>query len=211
MVCEKCGIEIDGLYGSGRFCGRKCANSRDTAGRYVNRVCINCGIEISVKINTPEMYVKCPNCKKKEKRKKSNDLNGRDINGRVIKLGIKKYCKNCEKELKSGLISFCCWQCGADYKVGEIYRKIMESNGLGFTARIIKKFLISSGGNICSICGLSEWMGKPIPIIIDHINGRASENNLDNLRLVCANCDAQLPTYKSKNKNSDRKRLGKYL
>lgn len=26
--CEKCGKEIDGLYGSGRFCNVKCANSR---------------------------------------------------------------------------------------------------------------------------------------------------------------------------------------
>lgn len=29
---------------------------------------------------------------------------------------------------------------------------------------------------------------------------------LDNLRLVCGNCDMQLPTYKSKNKNSDRRK-----
>ena len=26
--CEKCGTENDGSYGSGRFCGRACANSR---------------------------------------------------------------------------------------------------------------------------------------------------------------------------------------
>lgn len=28
MNCEKCKIKIDGTYGSGRFCGRACANSR---------------------------------------------------------------------------------------------------------------------------------------------------------------------------------------
>jgi hypothetical protein len=28
MKCEKCGIDIDGKYGSGRFCSKSCANSR---------------------------------------------------------------------------------------------------------------------------------------------------------------------------------------
>src|SRR6185369_12463669 len=28
MICEKCKTEHNGSYGSGRFCGRKCANSR---------------------------------------------------------------------------------------------------------------------------------------------------------------------------------------
>ena len=28
MICEKCGKEHDGTFGSGRFCSRSCANSR---------------------------------------------------------------------------------------------------------------------------------------------------------------------------------------
>lgn len=35
-----------------------------------------------------------------------------------------------------------------------------------------------------------------------HIDGDASNNFRDNLRLVCPNCDSQLDTYKSRNKNS---------
>ena len=49
-------------------------------------------------------------------------------------------------------------------------------------------------------------MNQHIPLVLDHINGRANDDRLENLRLVCCNCDAQLPTYKSKNKNSDRKK-----
>lgn len=53
----------------------------------------------------------------------------------------------------------------------------------------------------CAICDIGpEWCGKPMPLILDHINGINNDNRLENLRFVCSNCDSQLPTYKSKNK-----------
>lgn len=59
---------------------------------------------------------------------------------------------------------------------------------------------------VCSCCGIGpEWMGKPMPLILDHINGINNDNRLENLRFVCSNCDTQLDTYKSKNrKNVER-------
>ena len=69
-----------------------------------------------------------------------------------------------------------------------------------------KKYIIETRGHKCEICGLELWMNQHIPLVLDHINGRANDDRLENLRLVCCNCDAQLPTYKSKNKNSDRKK-----
>lgn len=42
--------------------------------------------------------------------------------------------------------------------------------------------------------------GKPLVFIVDHIDGKASNNRRDNLRCICPNCDSQLDTYK----NSDR-------
>lgn len=54
----------------------------------------------------------------------------------------------------------------------------------------------------CSICGIDAiWNNKPMPLILDHINGVNNDNRLENLRFVCSNCDTQLPTYKSKNRN----------
>ena len=53
----------------------------------------------------------------------------------------------------------------------------------------------------CRCCGIGpEWNGKPMPLILDHINGVNNDNRLENLRFVCSNCDTQLPTYKAKNK-----------
>lgn len=64
-----------------------------------------------------------------------------------------------------------------------------------------KRYLIHTQGNICSICKTETWNNKPVPLVCDHINGDSSDNKIENFRIICCNCDAQLPTYKSKNKN----------
>ncbi len=60
--------------------------------------------------------------------------------------------------------------------------------------------------NKCSICGQeSFWNGKPLTLILDHINGKNHDNRFDNLRWVCPNCNMQLPTT-NKRKNSFSKK-----
>jgi len=66
--------------------------------------------------------------------------------------------------------------------------------------RHIKHFLIDRDGHVCAICQSKEWMGQPIPLVCDHIDGDIQNNDITNFRNVCCNCDAQLPTFKSKNK-----------
>lgn len=74
------------------------------------------------------------------------------------------------------------------------------------TMDFFKPYLYEAQDYKCEICGLdNEWNSKPLNFILDHIDGDASNNRRENLRLVCHNCDSQLDTYKSKNKNSARK------
>lgn len=91
----------------------------------------------------------------------------------------------------------------------ELYNKI-EIMGYHNNTSVLKKYLIHKTGNLCSICGFTgDWNGMSITMILDHINGHSSDNRLENVRLVCPMCDTQLPTFKSKNKKSDRvKRKG---
>ena len=51
----------------------------------------------------------------------------------------------------------------------------------------------------CEICGTVHWMGKKVPLELDHIDGNHYNNNLMNLRIVCPNCHAQQETNSGKN------------
>jgi hypothetical protein len=48
----------------------------------------------------------------------------------------------------------------------------------------------------CELCGQDElWCGRPMALILDHINGVGNDNRLENLQIVCPNCAATLDTH----------------
>jgi hypothetical protein len=52
----------------------------------------------------------------------------------------------------------------------------------------------------CELCGQNEiWNGKKISLILDHINGVWDDNRIENIRIVCPNCNATLDTHCGKN------------
>jgi len=51
----------------------------------------------------------------------------------------------------------------------------------------------------CELCEREHWKGDPIPLELDHVNGRRDDNRLENLRIVCPNCHAQTSTYRGRN------------
>lgn len=132
-------------------------------------------------------------------------------------------CKKCGKLIQpiyskteynhSGL----CRKCYNDTKNEEKIRNWLSTGiiPIGVSSTIkepYRSYILKEQNNRCAICNiLNIWNGKPLTFILDHIDGNATNNNRDNLRLICSNCDSQLDTYKSKNKNSKRSFRKKYL
>ena len=59
-----------------------------------------------------------------------------------------------------------------------------------------KNALLSERGHKCECCKLSEWLGKIIPLELEHTDGNRKNNTRENLKLLCPNCHAQTPTWR---------------
>ncbi|MEU5805783.1 HNH endonuclease signature motif containing protein [Streptomyces sp. NPDC047718] len=48
----------------------------------------------------------------------------------------------------------------------------------------------------CAMCGTApEWLGQPMTLEVDHVNGDWSDDRAENLRLLCPNCHAVTDTW----------------
>ena len=128
------------------------------------------------------------------------------------------FCNNCGIKLSKKTISGLCHKCLVNKNRNDLINNWLKTGdtncGVTTTLRnAIRDYIFDSQDGKCAICGISnEWNGKTLNFILDHIDGNATNNFKDNLRLICPNCDSQLPTYKSRNKHSarDYRRLGYY-
>lgn len=113
---------------------------------------------------------------------------------------MKSNCKTCGKEFSyspsqsKGI--YCSNKC-------QMFLARKESVEAG-TAKCIKKvrqYLIERDIYECVMCGNGgEWMGKPLALQLDHINGNPKDHRLDNVRWLCPNCHCQTDTWGVKNK-----------
>ena len=85
----------------------------------------------------------------------------------------------------------------AKYSLEEI---LVENSSYANISRL-KQRLINEGKMEykCQKCGISEWLGNPLTLQLDHINGVNNDHRLTNLRFLCPNCHSQTDTYAGKN------------
>lgn len=159
--------------------------------------------------------MKCQNCSKETNNPKfcskscSVSSNNKISPKRKKQNILIKFCVVCNTQLNKQK-KFCSQKCQGQFIWICIKEKInktgiIHSKGKFHSSSTAKKYISELYGNKCSICQQENiWNNKPLIMILDHINGIPDDWNVSNLRLVCPNCDTQLDTYKSKNKNGGR-------
>jgi transposase-like protein len=67
----------------------------------------------------------------------------------------------------------------------------------------LKRRLLAEGIKrpACEMCGQGElWRGRRMALVLDHVNGTHDDHRLENLRILCPNCNATLDTHCGRHK-----------
>lgn len=67
-----------------------------------------------------------------------------------------------------------------------------------------KNYIRTQRGDKCQVCSTEYWNGVKLPLECDHVDGNASNNHIDNLRLICPNCHSLTSSFKGKNRGNGR-------
>lgn len=190
--CKQCGEEITSKTAK-EFC------------------CSSCAVKYNNEHRSKKVYEKVANKLRKPKKEKDRV----SCNGRIKKIEVKQ-CLNCGKEFiyKKEERIYCSNKCASEYIHKKAYKDFLEHPEKycrgNYTPKAFREEFMEEQNNQCAICGCEPvHNGKPLVFVLDHIDGRASNNHRENLRMICPNCDSQLETFKSKNKNSERRNYWK--
>lgn len=132
------------------------------------------------------------------------------------------WCKQagCRNAVKRNASFYCSVKCQREYehdqfinswKAGEIDGS--RSTGDGPSSHI-RRYLLEAGGFKCSLCGWGERNPQTglVPLHVDHIDGNASNNRPEDLRVLCPNHHALTATYGNANRGNGRpRRRARYL
>lgn len=105
------------------------------------------------------------------------------------------------------------------FKTQEQWRKKIPLSqicikGSTYARGSLKKRLLKIGiiRNICYKCNvLPVWKDKPLTLILDHINGVSSDNRIENLQMLCPNCNSQTVTFAGRNIKRKKREIYKCI
>lgn len=201
--CDRCNKQFSSqkaLYGHKAHCMKNketCPICGKEIGRYVYKK----------HVNSHKQDNHCLECGKRipHNKKFCNSSCSASYNNKRRRYRRVKKCIQCGRDfIPHGATSgmFCSNECSIKHRFIEKDREYL--NGKITHMQTLKRHYVYHNKYRCSICGISSWNNKELVLILDHIDGNSDNNNPENLRLVCPNCDSQLETYKGRNKGKGR-------
>lgn len=213
--------KVDIKRGGGKYCSRKCSQNA-------------CTLKSKQTYENNKLEFECATCKikfKKHKKLVGKSKSGLRFCSRKCKDSSQKigglvvpahygqtnpgtnHCINCNSLIKSK--KWCSTACQQKFIWKEWCKRIEEigifegfnSKHIGSLAARPKRYLLEKQQGKCAICRILDWQGKPFPTVLDHIDGDANNWSISNLRVICRNCDGQLPTYCGKNRGKSTRKL----
>lgn len=141
--------------------------------------------------------------------KRANDFCNHSCAAAFNNKGVRRHgepavnCLNCGS--KTWNDKYCSRDCMIEFWWGLSTTELLATGIDDSVANTVgKKYLTELHGGKCQICNECEWQGKPMPLVLDHINGDPYDNSLINLRVICHNCNAQTPTFAGRNRGNGR-------
>jgi hypothetical protein len=68
---------------------------------------------------------------------------------------------------------------------------------------LLRRALLETGRDLrCALCGNDgQWMGRPLTLAVDHVDGDFSNNEPGNVRFLCPNCHSQTENFAGRSRN----------
>lgn len=216
-ICPVCGKSFHGRVRQ-TYCSSKCWGKvlSETMKQRHKKI-------VDWRIRRPDLVRTCPVCGKTFKKRTfsrgceqvccSRACASKLLSDRFEKAHLT--CLNCGKEfVRKKHYSdqkFCSHACCNEYKKKIVIQEVEERGYFSKQGQEIKReevvlYISRTSGYKCAICGRSKWNGKHLTLIVDHIDGNADNNVIENIRLVCPNCDSQSPTWMGRNKFGRKRR-----
>ena len=137
------------------------------------------------------------------------------------RIGECPFCRKTFKKKPWSTKKFCCPEHAHHYQGLQLKIAWLETGIAGSwtggkdggapKCNYIMETLREEQNNTCAICHRpTEWEGKLLVLILDHVDGSSTNNSRGNLRLICPNCNSQTPTFSGRNKGRGRKSQGYY-
>lgn len=127
---------------------------------------------------------------------------------------IDRVCKYCGKPIDYTKKDFCSYQCRRDYLKKAYIQRWKKGKEIGYyndanktLHPYIREYLMERSNCKCEKCRWGEMnlYTNLVPLQVHHIDGDATNNNEDNLKVLCPNCHSLTSNYGSNNRGKSKR------